>query len=435
MKMIDMNGIKDKLNFLKKIDLKKLDPKKFKFNKKTFFMIIIALIVLVLIVRTTGNIQKVLFKKKSDIASKAKPITFEEEATAVKAYKIKRMDFKDTLPALGNIKGFKEVELKFQVPGIVESINFEEGEKIQEGDIIASLNQKDALLKLKYAELELSKNKKLFEIGAISPMKIEQSNLEYESAKSDLDKTNIYAVSNGLMGPRAMDVGSYFSPNETGYKVGVFINVDKVYAEFNIIEKDIPKIALGQKVEVFADAYPGKTFSGSIDRISPVIEGRSRTQTIKVELDNKDNMLKPGMFVRSLISTYEKKDALVIPASAFKKKENEYMAFVIHKEEPKKAVESALTKDKGKNKEKGLFGIFGGKKKEEPKLQNQALPKEKAAEYGTIETRKITPGYMSEDLVEVDKGVQEDELVVVEVQEEFKDKARVEIAEVQEGIL
>ncbi|MCX5668386.1 MAG: efflux RND transporter periplasmic adaptor subunit, partial [Candidatus Omnitrophica bacterium] len=391
-------------------------------------------IVLVVIARTTGNIQKVLFKKKADIASKSRPITFEEDATAVKAYKIKRIDFKDTLPALGNIKGFKEIELKFQVAGIIESFNFEEGEKIQEGDIIASLIQKDALLKLKYSEVELSKNQKLFDIGAISSIKMEQSKLEYESAKSDLDKTNIYAMSNGLMGPKTMDVGSYVNPSGSD-RAGIFVSIDKVYAEFNIIEKDIPKIALGQKVEVFVDAYPGKSFTGAIDRISPVIEGRSRTQTIKVELDNKEGILKPGMFVRSLISTYEKKDALVVPASSLKKKENEYLAYVIHKEEPKIMAEDVLTKAKAKDKKKGLFGIFGGKKKEEPKPQSSTGPKDKAAEYGTIEIRKITPGYVTEDLIEVEKGIQEDELVVVEVQEEFKEKAKVEIAEVQEGIL
>ncbi len=426
MKIPDLNIIKEKM--------KSFDIKRFKFNKKTFFMIIMALIVLVVIARTTGNIQKVLFKKKTDIASKSRPITFEEDATAVKAYKIKRMDFKDTLPALGNIKGFKEVELKFQVAGIIESFNFEEGEKIQEGDIIASLVQRDALLKLKYTDLELSKNQKLFDIGAISSMKMEQSKLEYESAKSDLDKTNIYAMSNGLMGPKTMDVGSYVNPSGSD-RAGIFVSVDKVYAEFNIIEKDIPKIALGQRVEVFVDAYPGKSFIGVIDRISPVIEGRSRTQTIKIELENKESILKPGMFVRALISTYEKKDVLVIPASALKKKESDYLAYIIHKEEQGKTAETVLTKDKAKEKDKGLFGIFGGKKKEEPKPQGPAGPKEKAAEYGAIEIRKIVPGYMSEDLVEVDKGVEEGELVVVEVQEEFKDKAKVEIAEVQEGIL
>jgi len=232
MKMIDMKGIRDKLNFIKEVTLKKfnagslkptkIDLKNFKFDRRAFLISIGILIVLAVFIRTTMNIQKVLFKKKSEIAAKAKPITFEEEATAVKAYKVKRMDFKDTLPALGNVKGFKENDLKFQVAGIIESFNFEEGEKIQEGDIIASLIQKDALLKLKYSEIELTKNKKLFEIGAIAPLKMDQSKLEYESAKSDLDKTNIYAMSSGLMGPRMLDVGSYATPND---RVGIFVNI------------------------------------------------------------------------------------------------------------------------------------------------------------------------------------------------------------------
>jgi RND family efflux transporter MFP subunit len=361
-------------------------------------------------------------------------VTFDEEATSVKAYKVKRMDFKDTLPALGNIKGFREIDLKFQVPGILESFNFEEGEKIQEGDIIASLDQKDALLKLKYAETELSKNKKLFEIGAISSIKMEQAKLEYESAKNDLDKTNIYALTNGVMGPRLKDVGSFVTPNEVSDRVGVFVSTDKVYAEFNIIEKDIPKVSLGQKAEVFVDTYPGKSFSGVIDRISPVIEGRSRTEMVKVELDNKDGILKPGMFVRSLIATYEKKDALVVPSSALKKKENDYFAYVIHKEEPK-PVADTTGKDKGKNKSRGLFGIFKGKDREGPKPAAANAPKEKPIEYGTIEAKKVGIGYMSEDLVEISSGLSEGELVVTEVQEEFKDKARVEISEVQEGVI
>jgi membrane fusion protein (multidrug efflux system) len=461
MRIIDMNRIRDKLNELKKslgalkdkfsgikekvsgikddvklkaFNVKKFDYKSFKFNRKVFLLIVLVLIVGAVLFKMTANIQKVLFKKKGEIAAKAKPITFEEEATAVKAYKVKKMDFKDTLPALGNIKGFKEVDLKFQVAGVIESVNFEEGEKIQEGDIIASLNQRDALIKLKYSEIELSKNKKLFELGAINSMKIEQAKLEYESAKSDLDKTNIYAVSNGLMGPRLKDVGSYVTPSEVSDRVAIFVATNKVYAEFNIIEKDIPKVSLGQKAEVFADAYPGKSFTGTIDRISPVIEGRSRTETVKVELDNKDLLLKPGMFVRCLISTYEKKDALVVPASSLKKKENDYFAYVIHKEELKPAAEPAVSKEKRKEKPKGLFGLFAGKQKEEPKAP-AAMPKEKPAEYGTIEPRKITVGYMSEDLVEIEKGLAEEELVVAEIQEEFKDKAKVEISEVQEGIL
>ncbi len=398
--------------------IKDIKWKDVKFRKQAFLILVIIVVVLIVLVRTTSNIQRALFKKPS---KEVPAITFEEEVSPIKAFKVKKTDFKDTLPCIGNIKGFKEIDLKFQTAGIVESFNFEDGEKIQEGDIITSLIQRDALLKLKYTEIELSKNQKLFEIGAISPLKIEQAKLEYESAKSELDKTNIYAMSNGLLGSKLMDTGSYVTPND---KVGVFINIDKVYAEFNIVEKDVPKLSLGQKAEVFVDSYPNKSFAGTVDRVAPIIEGRSRTQNIKVELDNKDGLLKPGMFVRALIATYENKEAIVIPASGLKKKEADYFVYVVHKEEPRQ--ESA--EEKEKTKKKSWFSL--GKKKEEPKPEK----KEKEAEYGTVEIRKIKLGYMTQDLVEIEDGLKEDELITIEVQEEFKDKARVEISEVQEGL-
>ena len=252
-------------------------------NKKRLIIILLAVVVVTIILaRSCANIQNAIFKKKP-AKEKSAAIKFEEEATPVKGFKVKKTEFKDTLPSIGNVKGSKETDLKFQVAGVIESFNFEEGEKVQEGDIIASLVQRDALLKLKYAEVELGKNQKLFDIGAISPIKLQQGKLEYESAKSELDKTNIYAASSGLLGSRIIDPGSYVTPND---RIGVFVDIDKVFAEFNIIEKDVPKIALGQKAEVFADAYPTKIFNGSIDRISPIIEGSLECQSPPVCTSN-----------------------------------------------------------------------------------------------------------------------------------------------------
>jgi len=403
--------------------------KRFISNKRNIFVAVIILVVIAVLFKMTSNIQQVLLKKKSPDVKKM--VSFEEEAAPVKALKIRRMDFKDTLPCIGNIKGFKEIDLKFQTAGMIESFNFEDGEKIQEGDIIASLIQKDALLKLKYAETEITKNQKLFDVGAISQLKLDQAKLEYESAKSELDKTNIYAMQNGLLGMRTIDVGSYVTPAD---RVGAFVTIDKVYADYNIIEKDAPKIALGQKVDVFVDAYPNKAFSGVLDRISPIIEGRSKTQAVKVEVENKDGVLKPGMFTRALIYTYEKKDALVIPTSGMKKKEADYFVYVVHKEEARPEAAADEKKTKEKKKGAGFLGLFGMKK---AISSEEAAPesKEKAAEFGTLEIRKVTLGYMTQDLVEIADGLKEDEVIVIEAQEEFKDKQRVELMEVQEGII
>jgi len=386
---------------MKKISLEKLKNKIKTVNfKRNQIIIIIGILLLGLfLTRSIGNIQRILFGKKTP--KELAEIEAVGEAVPVKVYKVKLMNFSDTLPAMGTIKGFKEVDLKFETSGILESFNFEEGERIQEGDIIANLNQKDALLKLKYSELEMEKNQKLYDLGGINRIKLEQTELEYESAKSDFEKTNIYAISDGILGSKDVDVGTYVTPAD---KVGIFVDISNVYAEFNVIEKDSPKLKFGQKAEVFVDAYPNKSFKGTIDSISPIIEGRTRTQNIKIELKNADIELKPGMFARALISTYENQNALVIPTSAFKKKESEYYVYVVKKDE--KTEETA----------------------------GEAEEKEPVLETGIVETRKIEIAYLTQDVAEISKGLEEGELIIVEVFQDFNDNDKVEITEIQETI-
>ena len=81
----------------------------------------------------------------------------EETPAPVKVYKAARVSFRDTLPALGTIKGFREYDLKFPVAGVIEYLNFKEGERVTQGDILASLDQKEALLKLEYAKIEMTR--------------------------------------------------------------------------------------------------------------------------------------------------------------------------------------------------------------------------------------------------------------------------------------
>lgn len=366
--------------------------------KKGYIWLVLGILITALVLsRTADKIKQIFFGKKE----KKEVVEF-VESIPVKVYKVKRMDFKDTLPVMGRIEGFREIDLKFDSKGILESFNFEEGERILEGDIIASVDQKDALLKLKYASLELEKNKKLYEIGGIDKLAVEQKKLEYESAKRDLEKTNIYAPSDGYLGSKDLDAGVFVTSQD---KIGTFVDFSEVHAAFDVIEEDSSKLELGQNTEIFLDAYPGLSYTGTIDMISPMIEGRTRTQKVKVELDNEGGKLKPGMFTRAIVNTYEKKDALVIPSSAFKKQENKYFVYVIHPEE---------------------------KKEEETAQEDQSKPA--GVEMGAIEERGVEIAYLTHDVAEIASGLEEGEMIIRELHREYKDKDKVEITEVQETI-
>jgi membrane fusion protein (multidrug efflux system) len=350
-------------------------------------------------VRFVGGIP-ILKKEKKETPKEA---AGQEAPSPVKVYKVARVSFRDTLPSLGTVKGFREFDLKFPASGILEYINFKEGEHITKGDIIASLDQKEALLKLEYAKVELEKQTKLFELGSTIETKLKQSQLEYQSAKAELEKTNLVALSDGYVGSLEVDRGSYVTPQD---RVGAFIDMKDIYVEFGIIEKDIAKVREGQNVEVIVDAYPDQVFKGKVDSVSPLVEGKSRTLKVRSKISNPDEKIKPGMFGRVNVLVYEKDQALVIPSSSFKKKEDRYFVYVVHSEN-----------------ESQTEGVF-----EEPSAEKPE------SALGTIEIRNIEISYATPDAIEVKEGLEEGESVVVDVEQELQDKAKVEVTETQEGI-
>ena len=357
--------------------------------------------------------------------SKKEPLTKPTEAppAPVKVYKVAKVSFRDTLPSLGTVKGFREIDLKFPTQGTVEYINFKEGEKITQGDIIASLDQKEALLKVEYSKIELEKQTKLFELGSILETKFKQSQLEYQSAKAELDKTNLIALSDGYVGSIEVDKGSVVSPQD---KIGTFVDVKDVYVEFGVIEKDIAKVKEGQNVEVTLDSYPDQVFKGQVDSVSPLVEGRSRTVKVRSKIANTDEKIKPGMFGRVNVLVYEKEQALVIPSSSFKKKEDQYYVYLVHPEEKK---EQAVETEEAPRPVKKKYKKGKGSSKE-PAEQ----PAEPQNQQGTVEIRNIEINYATPDAIEIKEGLEEGDIIAVDVEQELQDKAKVEITETQEGI-
>lgn len=390
-------------------------------GKKRLFKIILILIVLIVgYVLISRNITFVggfpIFKKKTEDVSKQ---AVQDIPLPVKGFKVARVDFTDNLPALGTVKGYHEIELKFSESGYVEYINFKDGEKVIEGDIIASLDQREALLKLEYSKNELERDQLLLELGSITEMKADQTKLEYQSARIEYEKTNLIAPYDGFIGTMDVERGDFLTPSDV---VGSFVNLSDAYVEFGIIEKDIAKIKVGQPATMVVDSHPRDTFSGEIESVSPIVEGKARTFKVKGRITNEDEKLKAGMFGRVAIQIYEKQNALVIPSSAFKKKGDEYFVYVVHPEEG----EGGESKDAGDTDPQSTGD------------ENAQIVSEKAPEsdviIGSVEIRPIQIAYTTPDAVEIKAGLEEEELIVADIQQDFEEKARVEVTEVQENI-
>jgi membrane fusion protein (multidrug efflux system) len=284
------------------------------------------------------------FKKQQDLAEETKKSEAQgqdSQALPVKTFAVAQFDFEDFHNNFGTLKGGLEFKLSSEIPGIIDTINYKEGEKYKKGALIMSLKQDDIMLRLKRSESKLNQalamediaktkfddHKKLYEIGAIPESTLRKAELEYQSAiyeregydlqvrqdEGILEKSNIYAPSDGMVGELNVEEGEAITSNTL---LGAHLLTEYVRAEFGVIEQEVNRISKGQPAFAYIDAYPNKEFRGVVDRISPIVTGSSRTANAEIKLPNDEGLLLPGMSARIKILLFSKKNAVVIPTEA-----------------------------------------------------------------------------------------------------------------------
>ncbi|MCE9598105.1 MAG: efflux RND transporter periplasmic adaptor subunit [Spirochaetia bacterium] len=137
--------------------------------------------------------------------------------------------------------------------------------------------------------------------------------LEIDSANLLLKESTLIAPLSGVVASRAIDPGEEVKQGEPLFTV---IRMDRLLISTNIPELEVSHIQPGLTATFTVDALADEKHEGKVYQIAPVIDVNTRTAEIKLEFENKEGRLNPGMFVRCSISTRKKADALAVPESA-----------------------------------------------------------------------------------------------------------------------
>ncbi len=252
-----------------------------------------------------------------------------EGVVAVNVMQVTPAPFQDMLTAVGTVAGGSEIELRFQTEGNLRTLNFREGDAVHSGQVIATLDQTQTSIKLERAKSEFFRYEKLYALGGVSKDRLEEAKVQYEYAKSELDKTVLRARQDGILGDRGVEVGEFITPQK---KVGTLVSLNTVLIRIGVIEKEIDKIYPGQQVTATVDTYPNVEFKGKIENLSPLVQGQSKTLTIEARMPNEGKLLLPGMFARTKIVIYEKDGVMAVPNDALEKTQSGYQLYVVGKE-------------------------------------------------------------------------------------------------------
>ncbi|MGM0620658.1 MAG: efflux RND transporter periplasmic adaptor subunit [Bacteroidota bacterium] len=204
---------------------------------------------------------------------------------------------------------------------------FKLGDRVQKGQTIIRLEDEeyensiaiDAVkLNLEISQQEYEKQKSLYEKGGVTLYDLRNSEVSrtnaqynYENAQLQLAKMNIKAPFTGVI----VELPNYTRGTRvaSGSPMFTLMSYSDMFMEINLPEKSITELEVGQDVLVTNYTLPEDTLKGTITQLSPAISTETRTFTGKIDINNPEMKLRPGMFVKADIITAEKDSTIVIP--------------------------------------------------------------------------------------------------------------------------
>ena len=157
-----------------------------------------------------------------------------------------------------------------------------------------------------------------------SQLAVSQARLS--SARTRLDKTVISAAFDGVVGRRQVSPGEYV---EVGQPLVNLVQVDPIKLDLRVPQTLLAQVAVGQRLAVEVDAFPGEKFAGSVYAIDPQLDADGRSIVLRATVDNQDGRLRPGLFARVALELAARDDALLVPEQALWPQGSKQFVYVV----------------------------------------------------------------------------------------------------------
>ncbi len=268
-----------------------------------------------------------------------------EKTPVVAVVPAKEETYSPVLEFGGSFKPFREANLSARMPGKIKKIHYKEGATVPKGSVIVTLSgemAEAAEAELEAVEKDYERVKDLVDSGVLPQQQLDhlEAKLNASKAKVKMTKENmeIIAPFDGMVAEHMLREGEEFMLLNPGLTPGFshangiirFMDLNKLFLEIQVDEKELPLIQKIKDIEVVADAYPDTKIKGKIYSTETLVSVISRTAVVKIEINNAKKLIKPGMFGRVKISLPEIK-AVMVPRLAVARQAgtNQHYLFVV----------------------------------------------------------------------------------------------------------
>lgn len=275
---------------------------------------------------------------KSDEGGKGKGKEGDKKPSKVSGIVLKPQVFSDNLQLSGSIEANEQIEVRSEVSGVVESINFQEGSSVVKGQQLFKINDLELRAQLSQARTKqtlASENERraklLLQKEAISQEEYDIASADFRSAQAQtqliqaqIAKTSVKAPFSGKIGLRYISKGSYVTPTTV---VANLVNTSQVKITFSIPEKYATQMKVNTSLS-FTTSGSKEQFTAKVYAIEPEIEETTRTLKMRAVAQNPNGKLIPGTFANVSLPLDNINDALLVPTEALIPVQNGKKVFV-----------------------------------------------------------------------------------------------------------
>ncbi len=255
-------------------------------------------------------------------------------AVPVSVENIKLQSISQYITTTGTAKARSETELTTEIEGnYFLQINpktgkkFKLGDRVEKGQAIIKLENAEYLnglaiestkLNLEISEQEYEKQKSLYEKGGVTLLEMRNSEVSMITAKNNYENAQIQLAKMQVVAPFSGTIAElpYYTEGvriSSGESAVTIVSYNEMYVEINLPEKNLSEIKVGQDVLITSYTLTEDTLMAHVTELSPIISNETRTFAGKLQIDNPELKLRPGMFVKANIVTAQKDSVIVIP--------------------------------------------------------------------------------------------------------------------------
>lgn len=322
------------------------------------------------------------------------------------------------LEGVGSLEAIKQVVITAEVGGKVTDLQFEAGQVVTKGQTLVQLNDAPERADLaryqaqaNLAALNLGRAQKLLKL-ATPQSSVDQFNSQLSEAKAavaqvnaTIEQKNIAAPFDGVLGIRQVNLGAFINP---GDPVVTLTDLSNLYVNFTLPEQARSQIEVGQEVEVAVDAFPDTKFLAKLTAIDPVVMQDTRTIQVQATMENPDQQLSPGMYVKAAVQLPEAEPAFMVPETAVEFSIYGDQLYVVREMDDKDKAELANAPT-----------MPGAPK----------MPAEEAAKVKKVERVFVKTGARFNGIVAIVEGLKEGDLVVTSGQVNLSPNSRVTLSD------